>query len=142
MLTQEDQFHIVNALAMKSWSLKAGQMRALQGAYVYVLYRDGMALYVGVKSSKGERPFYPDHRVLGGPWPDCENNWEGTRVQPDDELMICPMGSGAIAQWAERVLIERLKPEWNRQRVFADTWTQFPTPEEPNERAGLDLALL
>jgi hypothetical protein len=132
VLTENDQVRMVSELTRLGWRLTGQQMRELQGAYVYVLWRGPRILYVGVKTSGSERPFDPEHHRVG----------LETDVQADDELMIYPMPTAAVARWAEKVLIARYAGERNHQRNYVGTWSQFPAEEpEVSERAGLALAL-
>lgn len=149
MLGLEDQLSLVETLTRGGWSMTAAQMRTLQGSYVYVLWRGAEMLYIGVKSAAGERPFNPDHHVLGGPWPRCSNAWpeDAERTQPGDELAIYPMPTPAVARWAEQVMLNRWRGRWNRRGGSEVVLEALEAGEArrlggfKNERAGLELVL-
>ena len=74
----------------------------LRGPVVYLVMRGEQPMYVGMSRNGLARPFGRKHL---------------TGLTEDDRLQVWPVASEDAAFELERLLIARLQPAWNRQRV-------------------------
>ena len=76
---------------------------ALQRPAVYLLIRNKVIVYIGVSGHAGERIFRTNHHILA------------EEVKKKDRLVVWPMPSLEQAIHAEKLMIECIRPKYNRR---------------------------
>lgn len=93
---------ILSLIAQGGYDFPASALRDLSGPLVYLLFAGHRVLYVGFLASGIERPMGSAHHAIGR-----------ARLSEADRLQCWPMASEQTARELERLLIDRLCPEWN-----------------------------